>query len=204
MKRETLILSFVRKLKKNKKILDVGCTDMPNIRIDNNFLHKKICENVNKKVKVLGVDYNKNKIKKMQSKGYNCINANILEKFTSQKFDLIIAGEIIEHIPDQNTFISSLKNLLSKKGKIIITTPNPNGIMSVLGYWLCKNERGGEGHVLWQSPKTLKLLCLKNQLLVKKVYHCDWDYRFYWMYLGYFFELFERLKPTLLFEIEHL
>jgi 2-polyprenyl-3-methyl-5-hydroxy-6-metoxy-1,4-benzoquinol methylase len=204
MKREKLIIDYVKNLEKNKKILDIGCTDMPNISLHSNFLHKKICENVNKKVKVLGVDNNKNKIKKMKLQGYNCINANILKKFTKQKFDLIIAGEIIEHISDQNKFILSLKNLLSKNGKILITTPNPNGVMSVLGYWFFKNERGGEGHVLWQSPKTLKLLCLKNKLLVKKVYHCDWDYRFYWMYLGYFFELFKRLKPTLLFEIEHL
>jgi SAM-dependent methyltransferase len=204
MKRETLIINFVKALKENKKILDIGCTDMPKIDLNNGFLHKKICDNANKKVKILGVDYNKNKIKKMKLKGYNCIHANILNKFTKQKFDLIIAGEIIEHIPDQNRFILSLKNLLSKNGKILITTPNPNGVMSVMGYWLGKNERGGEGHVLWQSPKTLKLLCLKNKLKVNKVYHCDWDNRFYWMYVGYLFELFPRLKPTLLFEIEHL
>ena len=73
--------------------------------------------------------------------------------------------------------------------------------MSVIGYWLTLNERGGEGHVLWQSPKTMQHLCDINDLYLKKVIHCDWDYPKIWMLIAKPFEIFPRLKPTLVFEI---
>lgn len=40
------------------------------------------------------------------------------------KFDLIIASEIIEHLLLPEDFLKKVKNLLGSNGKIIITTPN--------------------------------------------------------------------------------
>ncbi|WP_419663323.1 putative methyltransferase [Desulfosarcina variabilis str. Montpellier] len=46
----------------------------------------------------------------------------------NQKFDIITAIEVIEHIPDgeMNNFFISLYNLLNDTGKIIITAPTKN------------------------------------------------------------------------------
>lgn len=205
MKRNTLISQLVKNLEKDKKILDIGCTDMPAISIkDEDILHKIIVDSAANKNQVLGIDINKEKIDKMNAAGYNCKYDNIADTKLNEKFDLIIAGEIIEHVEDQGSFIRGLKHVLSKSGKIYISTPNPNGVMSIAGYWLTANERGGEGHVLWQSPKTMKLLCENNGLKLSRTYHCDWDYPELWMIIGKPFEIFPRLKPTLLFEIEHI
>tara|TARA_A100001015_G_scaffold319315_1_gene441823 strand:- start:1240 stop:1857 length:618 start_codon:yes stop_codon:yes gene_type:complete len=205
MKRSLLISRIIKNLGENKKILDIGCTDMPTISVKKrDFLHKIIVDSAGKKNSVLGIDINIEKINKMNAAGFNCRYDDITNSKLEDKYDLIIAGEIIEHIEKQNLFIKGLKNALSNNGKIYISTPNPNGAMSVVGYWLTANEGGGEGHVIWQSPKTIKLLCKNYGLKLSKTYHCDWDYPEAWMIIGKPFELFSRLKPTLLFEIEHI
>lgn len=58
---------------------------------------------------------------------FKSVNVNV-DKLV-ERFDFIVAGEIIEHIEDTDTFILSLKNLLKPDGILVITTPN-------LGSWL--------------------------------------------------------------------
>ncbi len=42
-----------------------------------------------------------------------------------RSFDNIVAGEFIEHIENPYDFLRSLKPLLSKSGRLVISTPNP-------------------------------------------------------------------------------
>ncbi|MFD1451545.1 methyltransferase domain-containing protein [Oceanobacillus sojae] len=50
--------------------------------------------------------------------------ANFIDyDFEDQKFDSIIFGEILEHITDPERFIKKATNLLSDKGRIIVTVP---------------------------------------------------------------------------------
>jgi len=39
-------------------------------------------------------------------------------------FDIVFAGEIIEHLADTDNFISEIKRVLKKDGSLILTTPN--------------------------------------------------------------------------------
>lgn len=50
--------------------------------------------------------------------------ASLNNFFTKDKFDIIVATELIEHLPDQNEFIKLCDQYLNEKGRIIITTPN--------------------------------------------------------------------------------
>lgn len=56
-------------------------------------------------------------------------------------YDLILALEIIEHIPKEfgNDFLRTIYSLLSQKGTLIISTPNKYSLESFGGYYL--NER---------------------------------------------------------------
>jgi 2-polyprenyl-3-methyl-5-hydroxy-6-metoxy-1,4-benzoquinol methylase len=57
--------------------------------------------------------------------------------FEDGKFDLIFAGEVIEHLIDTDGFLRELKRCLKKGGKLILTTPNlvsfENRIRVILG-----------------------------------------------------------------------
>lgn len=51
---------------------------------------------------------------------------DVFEEFknSTEKFDVIIATELIEHIDDYDSFFSNCKKLCKKNGIILITTPN--------------------------------------------------------------------------------
>ena len=200
MTRNKLIIKYVRALKGKTKILDIGCADMPEIEITKpSLLHKLIVDAAPQGVEVVGFDQNYERVGQLVTQGYKCISGDILNPTLNDQYDLIIAGEIIEHIHDQSLFFRSVGKLLKPGGTALVSTPNPSGIISVLGYWLIAEERGGEGHVLWQSPKTARYIAANEGLTLEKVHHCNWDYPEPWMYLAYPFELFPRMRPTLLF-----
>ena len=48
------------------------------------------------------------------------------------QFDVVIASEVIEHVPDPKSFIEEIHKLISPGGKLIITTLN-RSLMSLLG-----------------------------------------------------------------------
>lgn len=102
---------------KPKKILDVGCGDGWVGRI----LKDKY------KADVHGVDIAKKLLKK--ANGIKTKAFNLEEKkwpYKGNYFDLIIAGDIIEHIYDTENFAREAYRILKKKGIIIISTPNIN------------------------------------------------------------------------------
>ena len=82
--------------------------------------------------------------------------------FENQSFDLIFAGEVIEHLIDTDGFISELYRCLRPRGHVLITTPNlvsfENRLRILLGIypaWVNYNL-SGSGHVRAYTPRVLK------------------------------------------------
>jgi len=122
---------FIREIKKikdfrNLKILDYGC---------GNCFFSSYLKNILRCKNVYGTDIFEEEIEKIsKEKGIKFIP---LKNLNNHKFDLIILGEVIEHIVDLDEFIINIKRSLSKKSIAIISTPNLgswfNRILIVLG-----------------------------------------------------------------------
>lgn len=57
--------------------------------------------------------------------GVQFINGNLFEyPFQQESFDLIVSQEVIEHVEDQETYITLIAEYLRKGGYLILTTPN--------------------------------------------------------------------------------
>ncbi len=116
--REEKSLKLISKLKLSKKtkFLDIGCGN-------GKFLTavKKIF-NIN----CQGIEYSKQAIKICKEKKLNVKFRDIEKKFPykNNSFDIIYAGEIIEHLYNPDNFLEKCYKILKKDGKIIITTPN--------------------------------------------------------------------------------
>lgn len=106
--------SFLNKfVKKDCRILDVGCGYGRNIK----FLQKL-------GYKVTGVEVNNNVVENMKSQGYNVFNVKEFKE-TNQSYDVILMSHFIEHFqPDE--LLDVLKNYLNylvDGGVLIISTP---------------------------------------------------------------------------------
>lgn len=98
-----------------KKVLDVGCYD--------GFYSKMIADLGNE---VYGMEANSDAVKKALEKGIKVKEADLESKFPfkSGNFDIVYAGEVIEHLYDTDAFVNECLRVLKKGGLFIITTPN--------------------------------------------------------------------------------
>jgi 2-polyprenyl-3-methyl-5-hydroxy-6-metoxy-1,4-benzoquinol methylase len=105
------------------QVLDIGCVQHdPTNRHDSNWLHQHLYDRADE---VLGVDIDKEGIKKLQESGYNVAVANAEVLDLEEQYDYIIAGELIEHLSNTGEFLNATKNRLADSGQLIISTPNP-------------------------------------------------------------------------------
>jgi len=160
-------IEYIEKAVENKVVLDLGCFDETAFKLKSNsdyWLHKRIAA---KAKQVIGVDNSslipedglapfKNSIIIKQDV-YDLLP--IIKKYG--KVDTIVAGELIEHIPDVQLFLKNLKQIDSLKGvELIITTPNGcavhNFIIGMFGM-----ESNHEDHLGNFSYKTLNTQCIK-------------------------------------------
>ncbi len=121
------LLSLVDSSGKRSIALDIGCY--------NGEIAEKIKNKIGKECVMYGVDAAENIAEEAKKRNiifkHNDINIGL--NFPENMFDLIFAGEIIEHIYDTDFFVSEIKRVLKPNGVLIITTPN----MASLGRRIC-------------------------------------------------------------------
>ena len=74
-----------------------------------------------------------------------CQNINLNDDFSdrwNEKFDLVVAIEILEHLHDPRHFISNALQVLNSEGFLLITSPNTES-------WLSRIRFLRDGHFLW-------------------------------------------------------
>jgi len=161
--------SIILPLCKGKDVLDMGCVGEEKSYTSPNWLHGKICEVA---ANCLGVDISYEDIKKLRELGYNVICGNAETIDPGRKFDVIVAGEIIEHVSNQGLFLENMRRHLKDNGIMIITTPNAFYPGFILPYLLRKPLNINPRHTLWHSEETLRSIVERHGFLVNEIYYC--------------------------------
>ena len=117
---------FMAGLAAGKRVLSLGCVDHDfDLRTDW-WLHDILATTA---AELIGVDYDAVGIEKMRAAGYDVIQADITEDISAVlahgPFDVVVAGEIIEHVRDPQSVLDIASGLLAPGGQLLITTPNP-------------------------------------------------------------------------------
>jgi 2-polyprenyl-3-methyl-5-hydroxy-6-metoxy-1,4-benzoquinol methylase len=121
--REEIIIDLCR----GKSVVDIGCVDHEASKItEERWLHGKILKVASA---CLGIDNDAPGIDAMRKQGFNVQLADITGDLSSIKaqgpFDVLVAGEVIEHLGNPQSLLVAARELLQPDGKLILTTPNP-------------------------------------------------------------------------------
>lgn len=140
---------------KGKRVLNVGCVQNPEIHF----------ELANRSSSLIGIDLDADGLKKFKERDFEVYLMNAEQIRFDKKFDIIIAGEIIEHLNNPGIFLESALNHINENGKIIISTPN---ISSILLYFfvVVLNRSQDPTHVFYFDEKNLESLVLRYDLRV--------------------------------------
>lgn len=174
-------VEFIKNSCIGKKILHLGCTNYPFTKeaIDNQMLlHFELEKNAKE---LYGFDFDQQGLDILAKSGTkNLYRADLqkLEEVALDKtFDVIIAGEMIEHLSNPGLFLQGIKRFMNEETDLIITTINAYCAIRFLIYGL--RGKGGENepvhpdHVGYYSYKTLKLTLERQNLKLKKF--CFYD-----------------------------
>jgi 2-polyprenyl-3-methyl-5-hydroxy-6-metoxy-1,4-benzoquinol methylase len=95
-------------------------------------------------------------VKHLREQGYEAILADITQSPVPEKFDVIVGGEVLEHLDAPGMFMKNCAAMLNPGGRLAITAPNPwyiNAIVkSCFGRYTFVDSAD---HVAWYDASTL-------------------------------------------------
>jgi 2-polyprenyl-3-methyl-5-hydroxy-6-metoxy-1,4-benzoquinol methylase len=126
------------------RVLDIGCVahDVERMK-SSQWLHGRVAAVA---ATCLGVDVLDEGVAHMKQLGYDAISHDLTEGpgpvAERGPFDVIVAGELIEHVPAMGMLFQAASELLADEGQLIVTTPNP---------WAPHRVRAGQRGDCWEN-----------------------------------------------------
>jgi 2-polyprenyl-3-methyl-5-hydroxy-6-metoxy-1,4-benzoquinol methylase len=168
--REEFLLTYCR----SKNILHLCCCDSPFCHekfANGNLFHIKLLTVARK---VVGIDLDEAAINFLKQSGINnlivCNVEKLKKNIFNEKFNIILAGEILEHLSNPGLFMNGLTKIVDSKTEIIITVPNTPTIKNFLRS-LLKKEIVHKDHVCYYSINTLSCLLNRYNIFISDCYY---------------------------------
>ena len=167
---EEFLLSLIKKNEKiNSELLDLGCGSG---EITLNY--KDAGFNVS------GADFSEVAVKIASDKGLSCVVADLDEKipYEDKVYDVITAGDVLEHVFDPIHVLSEVNRVLKEKGSFYATIPYDLNIKirlrTLMGQSYQENvykQFGQFKHHSFFSERLMRYMYKKSGLNIKEVYY---------------------------------
>lgn len=146
----------------NKSVLHLGCAGDATLKGGSeNTLHYRLSTIANC---LWGIELNESSLEQLKQwlpdDGNNIRYfygnvENIKDLNLDRKFDVILAGSIIEHVSNPGLMLSGLSDIIKPNGLLLISTPHTWGVLQFLRVALRQVEAVNPEHVCWYSVPTL-------------------------------------------------
>lgn len=152
---------------RGKKVLHLGCADMPqSLQSTDDLLHVKLSKVVDSN-NLWGLDSSKEGCQILRNMGFDRIIQGDVENLNIElkrhNFDIILAGEIIEHLSNPGIFVKNLTSLMKDNAILIVTTPNAFSFKRFM-FAMVRREKVHYDHNFYFSYRTINHLLESYQL----------------------------------------
>ncbi len=194
---------FIKPHVQNKRVLDIGPAELVGTvnqeKLDR-WMHRRIAEIAEH---VVGLEKNPEQVTALGRMGYD-IREGDAENFNlGEKFDVVIAGELIEHLSNPGGFFNCVGEHLVEGGKLLLTTPNRYNVLSISSVVKSGKvpayQKEIAKHVLYFDEDALTSLLQRYGFREIQVDYCKWvgasnkRWREKWL-----IDLISRCRPALL------
>ena len=160
---------ILESLAKGKKVLDLGCVDHAIIEGHTDsewFLHGRLVRSAES---VKGLDYEGESIRVLRERGFDVVQGNAENFDLGEKYDMVVAGEIIEHLTNHRGVLDSVRRHLREDGEIVMSVPNSGALFYVFGTLLFGHETDSWDHTCMFTPITFCVLLRKCGFRAKRI-----------------------------------
>lgn len=158
----------------NKKILHMGCADMPyTMERGERLLHGQL-DKITGEGQLWGLDMSAEGVRHLEELGFRdiiCANVeDMSDQLRDMEFDILLAAEILEHVANPGLFLENLVAAMSDTTELIMTTPNAMSLRGFI-YSMLRQEKVHPDHNYYFSYRTLQQLLEKFGLKCVDVYY---------------------------------
>ena len=127
------------------------------------WLHQHLADQA---TELVGIDIDEVGVEVARAAGFDahqadCRDAHAVAALDLEPADVVIAGEIIEHLDDPGSFLSLLHQLVRPGGELVLTTPNASGLVNGFAA-MAGAEVNHPDHVVLFSWRTLTNLAARH------------------------------------------
>lgn len=163
---------------RGNRVLHLGCIGFTDLETSErvNLAKETLHWSLTQIADVIGVDYSKEEIEEYKRLGIfdNIVNGNV-EKLDQlnlkEKFDVIVAGDIIEHISNPGLMLEGLKRFCHTNTQLVLTTPNAFGLANYIRYMMGQFKEGRE-HVMTFNIHNMENLLSRYNYTIEEAYTC--------------------------------
>ena len=169
---------FLLKLAAGRSVLHLGCVGFTDVAaaerptLAEQSLHWKLSRISD----TVGVDRSLAVIDEYRRGGiFTNIVAGDVERLEeveiARKFDVVIAGDIIEHLSNPGRMLDGIRRFCDQRTRVVITTPNAFGAPNFLRHSFGKFREGDE-HVLCFNAQNLATLLERHGYTLSELHTC--------------------------------
>jgi SAM-dependent methyltransferase len=128
--------------------------------------------------KIKGFDLLAKDVEEARADGFD-IEVGDAESYVAlEKYDVVFAGDIIEHLSNPGKFIECSYKNLHDNGELVLATPNTYSFAKLLRVIVRGTNEPpvNPEHTFYFTPKTLEQLVSRHGFRLKKIIYSDLDY----------------------------
>lgn len=158
--------AFLRDLAYRRRVIHVGFVDAgcanANTEADA-WLHEHLARSARE---LVGLDVDEVGVERARAAGYeahvvDCRDVGAVKALALDRADVVIAGEVIEHLDDPGAFLDGLHELVRPSGVCVVTTPNATGLVNAVAS-LANYEVNHPDHVTMYTCRTLDTMLRRH------------------------------------------
>lgn len=160
-------VSFIASHVRYKEVLDLGALGHGLHAVSRpNWVHRHLCLHARECV---GLDFIEDDVIELRQDGYDIRVGDAQSFDLGRKFDVIVAGDIVEHLHDPQGFFTCCRTHLRPEGQLILTTANPWFFVRIAQAILRGHVYENPEHVMWYSIRTLSEMLRRHGFVATSV-----------------------------------